>query len=343
MESCLARIGEIIAIEVFLTLQRRYIDEPMKREAAHIAQTVQPREICDLDDATLILHCSVREMWLGSADDPEFQAFVDNNVRALIYPPELVGWAKPSHLWLPIAQGTARQILLALVERYKQYFFAQQCWNEVKRRHSPENEIEKSAFVLLMDSEEFRQEQNEGIRRLRDESRRLTLDLEPDVGEDAMQDWLEKLSALPLHMQIQLVGVTRKAIRQGAIDMLRKGGKYEHISFENEVELFDTIPDESLEAPDNEIISDEFLHLLSANQKKVEGLLSRESPEKRRAKIGKRRFRVMEMLADDPNLTSTEIAKRLDSGKQTIGRGHKGDKTKFASGVRIHSCGMPPA
>lgn len=318
-KAVLPEIGEIIAIEVFLTLQRRYIDESMKREAAHIAQTMQPREISDLDDATLVLHCSVREMWLGFADDPEFQACVDNSVQGLIYPPEPVGWTKPSHLWLPIAEGTVRQTFLALVERYKQYLFAQRCWNEVKRRHSPKNEIEKSAFVLLMDSNEFRQEQSNGLRHLRDESRRLTGDLESGVGEDAMQDWLEKLSALPLHMQIQLVGATQKAIRQGAIDMLRKGGKHQHVPLEEE-ESVATISDESLQSPIKQLMDNEFPQRFSENRQKIEEILSRQSPKKRRVKIGKRRFNVMEMLTQTPTPTPAEIARQLESSDQTIAR-----------------------
>ena len=102
--------------------------------------------------------------------------------------------------------------------------------------------------------------------------------------------------------------------------MQRTGGKHEHVAFEEKEHLADTIPDESLELPSEGMIDNEFLERFSANQPKIEEILSRESPKKRRAKIGKRRFYAMQMLAHEPNLTSVEIAEQLKVGKQTIGR-----------------------
>ena len=167
---------------------------------------------------------------------------------------------------------------------------------------------------MLNDSGELRQEQNEAIQWLCSESRRIA----PDVGEDALQDWLEKLSGLPLHIQMQKVGATRKAIRERVVDMQRKGGKYKHISLEDE--HADTITDESTKDPNERMIENEFSQLLLARQKEIEEILVRDSPKKRKAKIGKRRFKVMQMLAHISTLTSIEIAEKLDVSEQTIGR-----------------------
>ena len=165
------------------TLHRWYINEPMKHSAARIAQTFQPRDISDLDDATLWLHCLTRGVWLGISDEPEFQAIVDSNVKGFIYPPDLICWVNPSGIWIPLSEGTARQIHCSLIARYKQAYFTQHCWAELLRRN-PRNEAQKYAFVLLTDCDEFCNERNEADQWLRDKSRRIA----PDVGEDAMHD-----------------------------------------------------------------------------------------------------------------------------------------------------------
>ena len=59
-KSVLPEVQDIIQHEIFLTIHRQYINEPMKCRAAGIAQTIQPRDIRDLDDATLVVHCSAR-------------------------------------------------------------------------------------------------------------------------------------------------------------------------------------------------------------------------------------------------------------------------------------------
>ena len=134
-----------------------------------------------------------------------------------------------------------------------------------------------------------------------------------------MHDWLEKLSRLPLHIRTQKLGATRKAISQRAIDIQGKGGESKPIPLEDE--LADTIADELTTDFTEEMMTDEeFSQRLLASQKKIEEILSRESPKKRRPKIGKRRFKVLQMLIDAPTLTSTEIAQRLDASDQTIGR-----------------------
>ena len=315
--SVLPETKVIIENEFFLTLHHHYINELVKREAAQMAQTLALCDVSDLADATLVLHCLVRGMWLGIAYDAKFQAFVNGNVsgtihsvRGIMRKPDPIIWRKSSYLWLPVSVGIDRQIFLALVEQGKQYRFAQRCWTELTRRHLPGNDVEKYTFVLLTDSEEFRQHRNEGIQWLSRESRRIA----PDVGEDAMQDWLEKLSALPLHMQIQKVRATRKAIRQGAMDIVNKGGECKPISLEKEKVFVNSIADDSTEVTSEEMIDKEFLQLLSANRAKIEKILHRNT------KIGKRRFKVLQLLAHEPDLTSVEIAVRLKASEQTIGR-----------------------
>ena len=158
---------------------------------------------------------------------------------------------------------------------------------------------------MLTDYDEFHQE---AYQWLHDESTRI----DPDVGEDAMHDWLKKLLPLPLHIQIEKVGATRKAIRDRVIDIRRKGGKYEHVALD---EFTGTITDQSLEAPDKEMLDNEYTEQLLANRKQIEDILGGD-----RAVIGKRRFKVMQMLIHTPDLNSSQIAKQLQTSKQTIGR-----------------------
>ena len=315
-KAVLPEMEEIVVAEFLLTLHRRHITESMIHSAQETARSLPRRDIGDLEDATLVIHATARWTWMHSVCNTRFQAFIDNYARELIHPPNTVGWVESSYLWLPLAEETYKQIHLALITRYAHLQFAQYCWNEVKRRHSADKEIEKHMFVSLSDCEGLRQQASEAMQWLRRESRRIA----PDVGEDAMSDCIENRLRRPLHMQIQKIGTTPKAIRDRAIDIRRKGAKYECVSFEEKENFADTIPDESLEVPGNETISDEFLQLLIANQKKVEEILSRESPEKRRATIGKRRFKVMQMLAHELDLTSVDIAARLKASEQTIGR-----------------------
>ena len=326
-EAVLPETYDIMANEIFLTIHRQHINDSMKCWAAEVAQTLPSREVSNIDDAKLYLHYLARSTWLGIADNPEFQAYVDDNVKGVIHTvrgimhrPGLIGWAKSSRLWLPLPEQGFVQIAGALVECFKQFLFAEYCWKQLTCRHVGK-EVNKYMFALLTDSDVItqsdREEAYQGIANL---SEKATKGLQEIDSRDPMHDWWTKLSALPRHTQLLKIGATQDAIRQRAIDIQRKGGKCELVSLDADEEFTNTIPDESLEAPDNEIIRDEFLQLLSANQQKVEEILSRESPEKRRATIGKRRFNVMQMLAHEPDLTSADIAKQLKVGNQTIGR-----------------------
>ena len=311
-------IEDIFANEIFLALHRWYIDEPMEYRARQIAQKAPLRDISDLDDATLALHYVTRRMWLGISDDHEFQAFVDSNVKGFIHPPDSLHWVDVSGILFPISERVARQIPLSLIERFKQAYFAEHCYAELVRR-GRRNEVIKYAFVLLNDSDDLRQKQNEAIRQLRAESR----EIDPDVGEDALQDWLEKLSKMPLHIQMQKVGVTLTAIRQRVIDIHRKGGEHKPIPLEDEI--VNAIPDESAKDSNGGRIADEeFSQRLLANQQKIEDILSQSD-----AKLGKRQFKVLQMLIDAPTLTSTEIAKKLNVSKQTIGRDREAIKQSY--------------
>ena len=316
----------IFANEVFLAQHRHYIDESMKQDIAQLAQTKSTRDVGGLADPTLVLHCLIRGMWLGAADDPQFQALVNSNtkgvihlVKGVMHTPDHVEWVASSGLLLPLSEGVARQIVAALIERYEQHHFAQRCWAELTRRHPAGNDIKKYAFVLLTESGEFRQQRNEGIQWLRCESERV----DPDVGEDAMADCIEELLRRPLHVQIQKIGATRRAIHDRAIDIRRKGRKNEHVSLDVEAEFVNSIADESASVESEELIDKEFLQLLSTNQEKIEGILHRN------AKIGKRRFKVLQMLVHEPNLTSIEIAKRLNKSGQTIGLDRDAIKDKW--------------
>lgn len=309
-ESVLPEIEDIFANEIFLTLHRWYIDDLMEHRARQIAQEAPLRDVKSLDDATLALHYVTRRMWLGITYDHKFQTFVDSNVKGFIHPPDPVHWIiNASGILLPISEGVAGQIPLSLIERFKQAYFAEHCYAELVRR-GRRNEVIKYAFVLLNKADDLRQEKNEAMQWLCDKSKEIS----PDVGEDALQDWITKLLEMPLHIQMQKVGVTLTAIRQRVIDIYRKGGECKPTSLEEEPE--NAISDRSTEDSNEGLIpNEELAQRLLANQKQIEYILSQGG-----AKLGKRRFKVLQMLIDTPTLTSVEIAKRLGASKQTIGR-----------------------
>ena len=302
---------DIAANEIFLTLHRLYINKPMKQSAMRLAQTVPPRSIDKLDYATLWLHCIVRKAWLGIGEDREYQALVDQHHGVIYNTTDPIRWVKPSFIWLPQFDGIVRQIYLSLVERYQQFYFAQHCWTELIRR-GQQNKYVKYTFILLNDSHDMCQERHQANQWLRDKSRNIAtcIGVDPDVGEDARQDWLRNLLGLPPHLQIQKVGTTGKAIRDGIIDLQRKGGQYEHIALD---ESLNAMPDKSTKDPSAKIIGDEFTPRLLACQPQIEGILSQGRPEK-----GERRFKVMQlMLTQTPQ---NEIAEQLRTSAATITR-----------------------
>lgn len=317
----LPEMGGIIANEIFLILHSQYIDESMKSRAAQVALNLQLPDVSDIDVAELYLHCLVRRIWFDMTNNAEFRDFVNNNVSTIssvvcgdILNPHRIGWAKTSRLWLPLTNKDFVQIGRSLVERFKQNLFVECCWNELKRRQV-EKKINKHMFALLVDLPEITQKhRTDAYQNIRNISEEVTKGLEGIDPRDPMHDWLAKLAALPRHTQLTKIGATPKAIHDRAKDIRRKGGKFEHVSFDGDGEYADIIPDDSLESPDLGIMDDEFVHLLSANRQEIEGILHRNS------KIGARRFKILEMLAHTPTPTSVEIAKALGASEQTIGR-----------------------
>ena len=295
---------EFAANEIFLTLHRPYINQLMKKEAAQAAQTLPSREIGNLDYGTMWLHYFTCEWWLSMSNDAIFQSLVDQNHGVIYDTSDPTRWVKPSLIWVPHFDGMVRQIFLSLVERYKQYYFAQRCWNKLIR-DARRNEYVKCTFIQLSDSHGLRREQNEAIQWLSNQSR----DIAPDFGEDALQKWLEKLLTLPPHIQIQKCGVTRKAIRDGAKDMRDKGGQHNPIHLGDG--LINNIPDTSTVHSHEGTDVKQLLECFQSCRAKIEKLLSKGKP-----KLGKRRFKVMEMLAQA--FCQKTIAKKLNVSEGTI-------------------------
>ena len=75
----LPEASNFAANEIFLTLHRLHINELMKQNAARLAQTVPPRNVDNIDNATLMLHCIIRDWWLRMSADSVFQALVDES------------------------------------------------------------------------------------------------------------------------------------------------------------------------------------------------------------------------------------------------------------------------
>ena len=310
-KSVLPEALDIAANETFLALHRSYINEPMKQSAALLAQTVPPRNLKNLNKAQLWLHCIIRKVWLGISTDPKFQAIVDHNHGVIYNTTDPIRWVKPSHIWLPQFDGIIIQIYRSLVEGYKQFYFAQHCWTELINR-GRQNGYTKRTFILLHDSHGMRREQNESIDWLRNDSRGIATSIgaAPDVGEDVLQNHLNKLLALPLHLQVQRCGATGKAIKDGVIDIKRQASRYEHVYLNDERhnpdEFLNPNPDESTEDPSERMIANEIPQRLLECQREIEEMLGQGYPE-----TGVRRFKVIQLLAHTPTLTSSEITKRL--------------------------------
>ena len=124
---------------------------------------------------------------------------------------------------------------------------------------------------------------------------------------------------MPAHIQVQRSGAILKAIRDRAIDIYRKGGRYEHVPFDDK--LADAMPDKSAQDPIQDIIADEYHQRLLECQPQIEEILSQGRPEKR--KQGERRFKVIQLLVHTPNLTSSAIANQLRTSEPTISRDRK--------------------
>ena len=310
-EIVLPEVLDFMANEVFLTLHRLFINESMKQSAFRLAQTVPPRDTEKLDNATLTLHCLTREALWSISDDSGFQALVDRSHGIICNTADSIRWVKPSHVWLPHTYKVQLQIHRSLIERYKHAFFARRCYAEVVRR-GRQNKYLKCVHVLLTDSDEFRQQQNEATKWLRAKSRSIVakVGIDSNVGEDLLQNQFIKLLRLPWHEQVQRAGATKKAIRDGAIDLQRKGGQYEEVPLDDE--HINAIPDDATYDTIEGMIADQFPKRILARQSQIEEILSEGKPD-----LGERRFMVLLKLSETPQ---NEIAKQLNTSEPTITR-----------------------
>lgn len=293
--------------EIFLVLHRAEVNPLLDQEAARYVQTLPPRDISNLDDGTLVLHYYTRLWLMAMSTKPLYHTLVDESYGVSSNTKDAGRWVKPSRIWLPITADFHSQICSSLVKRYKHYSFADHCYAELLHR-ARKNPYAKHTFIQLTDNPDLYQLRNEGSAWLCEASRRIAIDVgaPPEVGEDAKQDWLAKLCPKSLHRQIQDLRATRKAIEGRTIDLhYRKGGKYEHVPFDED--LANTIPTESpTDSPEGIGVEK-----LRAGRSKIERVLSKGKP-----KLGKRRFKVMEMLTH----TSCQkmIAEALNVSEGTI-------------------------
>ena len=290
------------ANEIFLTLHRFHINQLMKTEAAQVAQNTAPRDISKLDHAELWLHYFTCNWWLDMSHDRIFQHLVDHSYGVNSNTTDANRWVMPSLIWVPATHVITPRVHRSLVERYKHLFFARRCFAKLVD-YLRDKKHRKYTFILLGDSHGMHQRQSDARQWLTKKS----ISIDPDVGEDALQDWLHKLLRLPWHQRVQKIGATCKAIQDGAHDIRDKGSRYEHVPFDED--LTNAMPNESTtDFPEGIDVE-----TLRAHRPKIEKLLS-----KGKIKLGKRRFKVMEMLAH----TSCQetIAKALNVSAATITR-----------------------
>ena len=179
-------------------------------------------------------------------------------------------------------------------------------------------------FALLTESEVITQkDRKEAYQRLSELSSKATNGLAGIDPHDILHVWWEILKNRSPHVQIQKLGVTPKAFHDLGVDVQRKGGECKPVSLDAEKAFVNSMADESTGVESEELIDKEFLQLLSANQPMIEEILHRN------AKIAKRRFSVMQMLAREPHLTWVEIARQLDTSPQTIGLDRDAIKDKW--------------
>ena len=59
-QAVLPETYDIMANEIFLAMHGRFINESMMRQAYEVARNLPLRDVSDIDDAELFLHCLVR-------------------------------------------------------------------------------------------------------------------------------------------------------------------------------------------------------------------------------------------------------------------------------------------
>ena len=304
-EGILPEVIGLFKNEIFLAQHRLYIDNQMNQSAFKRARmTISTRNAKKLDFATLALHYWTSSALSGISKDRNFQALVDQ-----------MEWVNPSLVWLPRFGGIDEQVFDALAEHYERIFFAERCYAELISR-GRQNEYMKYTHVLLNKSDQFRPQQEVALKLLRERSGIIAAGVGVDsgVGEDLLHNFLEKLLDLPCHVQIQRAGATYNAIHDGAVDVRRKGGRFDHVSLDDE--HIDSIPDDAAKDPIEGMIDDESPKRISRIlecQPQIEKILSGG-----RAKLGKRRFQVLQQMCTDA--PQKDIAKQLNISEPTITR-----------------------
>ena len=302
------------ANEITLVLNRAHVNPLMEEDAARYAQTLPPRDISNLDDGTLSLHYYTRFWLMGMSKEPLFHTLVDQSYGVKRNTRPTDHWVRPSLIWLPRFEAIMPHVRRSLVDRYKHYFFAERCYSELLSR-GRKNPYMRHTFIQLTDDPDLYQLRNEGSAWLHAASRRIATDVgaQPEVGEDAKNDWLEKLLPLPLHRQIQKLRATRKSIEERTIDLQhRKGGQHKPIYLDDlDDRLINNMPNTSTIDSHEGIDVEALLGGLQSCRAEIEKLLSKGNPKR-----GKRRFRVLEMLAH----TSCQqtVAKALNVSEATI-------------------------
>ena len=316
-ESVLPEILQIAEDEIFLTVYRWYINQPMKIDAAQHAQNLPLPDVTKLDDATLYLHCWMREAWLGISDDPAFQSYVDDNLKGFIHPPEPFYWVPASGILLPISEGTARQLYFALVERYKQMRFAALCADQLAINIQTQDETgaRPHMTVLLTESPEFALQRNKSYQWLHDR----TSDIQTEVREDSIQDCLADILDMPPHIRVQKSGAILKSIRNRARGTFRARTRKKTVSLDDE--FANSIPNKNADDPIQNVIAHESLERLTECQPELEALLSDGRTDN--PKQGARRFKILQLLAHSPDLHSSTIATQLKKSPATICRDRK--------------------
>ncbi len=312
-QAVLPETDNIIENEIFLALYTDVVDQSMRHRATQIAKQLPLRDVRPINDAELYLRVLVRQTWLGIADNREFQVQVHRHMAPNTTPnQQCIGYAKFGELWLPVSTQNFAVVIGALAERVRQWVFAEHCYDELRRRHAG-RKVSKYMWALLQPDSEVITEENraEAHKYLTAYSSNVTRDLTYINPLDALHDWWAKLSVLHTHIQMLKMRATGRGIRHVAIDMLREEQRHQRVSLE-EADGVAANADESLENPDE--IADNVRQNLVAHQKEIEAILSCNRI------MAVRQFQVLLMLTRDPQPTNAEIAKRLQTSPQTIGR-----------------------
>lgn len=152
-----------------------------------------------------------------------------------------VGFAKTvTGVWRPISSVREYgQIHYSLIEWFKQVRFMFHCVDEWLKRNR-RSQAKKYTFTLLLkDSDERRQWQEQAYRGLTRIAARIAEDRLPDgtdlenVAAESLWNWIKTLRDKPYHVQMASLGTTRTAIERDIIDKYRGSvGRPETVSLD---------------------------------------------------------------------------------------------------------------